>query len=169
MTRRTPRPPRIYTETSFRVALVLFYAVSLVLVLLPGIEYLEAVSWGLAFCAGVAVVAITRRCNVWVLFTVGFIQPLVIIIPAAIEIPYILQYSFSLWPPLRVGLACAAGGWLLSLVRSGPSARDFLFSDWREWIAPSWALLGRAEKLQQAFTTIMGLATLLAAILGYLQ
>jgi hypothetical protein len=173
MSKRKPQPHRIYSSNAFWIALVVFYALSIALVWLPTvpailIDHLEAVNWALAFCVGIAVVSITTQCNVWALFTVGFIQPFLVLVPEAIETPYILRYNFSLWPPLQVGVACAAGGWLVSLVRSGPSANDFSFAVWREWAAPSWAILSTAERVQKIFITISGLATFIAMILKYL-
>ena len=155
------------------MVLVVFYGLSLALVWVPGvpaglIDHLDLANLGLAACVGIAIVSITRQCNVWALGTVGFIQPFLVLVPEALETPYILRYNFSLWPPLQVGFACAAGGLLVSLVASGANARDFSFAAWKEWIAPSWQVVTTAEKVQKIFITVSGLATFIAAIIRYL-
>ena len=168
MNRRKPHGPRLYSSATFRVVVALFYGASLILGLVPGLAYLEQVSWGLAVCTGIAVVALTSQCNVWALFTLGFIQPLFVVVRAAIEVPYVLQLGLSLWPPLRVGLACAAGGLVVSLVTSGPRAGDFSFSAWRTWMLPSWKVLGTAERVESTIKTLLAVAGLVLGILKLL-
>jgi hypothetical protein len=164
---------RLYTSTTFKIVVAVFYGVSILLGWFPEFVTsdridLEQVSWALSAIAGAVIVALTKQSNVWALFIIGFIQPLFIAVRAAIEIPEVLQLGLSLWPPLRIGAACAVGGWVVSLLTLGFDRKAFSFSECRKWFMPAWDVLTKTEKVESIVKTVLTVATFLLGIVNLL-
>jgi hypothetical protein len=157
-------PPRVYVSRRFWVPVLSFHVISILMASTDLVDYLAPASYGMAVGTGVAVVALTAHCNVPVLFTVGFMQPILIYLPDAMTAPPEVLRALPVGLPLWIGAACAGGGWLMSLRYGRPTGAAFSVAEWRAWMAPTWILLGRSEKLE----AVLKVLVVIIAVVGWL-
>ncbi len=139
----------MYTSKGARAVVFTFYGLTALLPKLPLDERMvDFAPYVLSFVAGMTVVAVTKQVNIPVLFTVGVVQPVFMLVEIAMEdLAFVIQ-SLGANPPIPYGMACVAGGLLMSL-RFGPlGAHALSLGDWFAWLAPAWGMLRRAERLE---------------------
>lgn len=137
---------RVYASTRSSLVLWTFYGATMALPLFLQ-ERLELATRVLAFVAGMLVVAVTRRANLPVLFTIGFVQPVFMLMPIALGAPELVLLSVTSAPPLPYGALCAAGGLVMSLRFGLPRLGVLSLNTWRAWLYPTWSVLKRRERL----------------------
>jgi hypothetical protein len=132
---------------------VLYAAAFVVALIHPPDAIAIAVIAALAFAVGAAIVLVTTVWNFWVLFTVGFVQPIFLGIPAAIRDFETSLGAFSLLPSLTIGGLCAAGGFLAALTHRRLSGAAFSVQVWWGWMSFFGQPLPKAELLVKAINT----------------
>ena len=157
---------RVYASTRATLVLWMFYGLSMALPqIVPKLplsiqEQVELATKGLAFAAGLAVVAVTRRANLPVLFTIGFVQPVFMLLPTALRAPELAWLSLASAPPLEYGGLCAAGGFVMALRFGLPRLSVLSMRVWRAWIYPAWSVLKRSERLVSVLRIVVVLLAL---------
>jgi hypothetical protein len=142
-----PRPARTpsaaaFVSPAFRITVVVFWALSLVAWRFwegpADIERLLVAMLLLALAEGVVAVVVLRHCNVWVFFTVGFLQPIILALPNFAAHPDNTRQKFTLMLPLIIGAVCALGAWSASMAANkGRFDRgDFSTAVWWKTIVP---------------------------------
>jgi hypothetical protein len=139
-----------------------FHGISILMASTALVDYLAPASYVLAVAAGIGVVALTGHCNVPVLFTIGFMQPILIYLPVLTTLPLAVLRDLPIGLPFLIGVACASGGWLTALRYGRPTMAAFSVAEWREWIAPAWNVLRGWEKFETVFKAVGVLAAVLA-------
>ena len=172
-----PRPARTpaaaFVSPAFRTSVVAFWALSLVAWLIwqtrADAPVLLVAMLLLAFAEGVAAVVVLNHCNVWVLFTVGFLQPIILVLPNFATSPESTRGKFTLVLPLIIGAVCALGAWSASLaVRKGRfDASDFSANVWWKTVAPfTTGVVTLGEKAQKLVTAGAIIGTIVKLIVG---
>jgi hypothetical protein len=157
---------RVYASTQATIVLWAFYGSTMALPFVARVlpDFLRAqvenAAYGLAFAAGMLVVAVTRQANLPVLFTLGFVQPVFMLLPIAIRDPGLAWLSVSSMPPLAYGVLCAAGGLLMTLRFGLPRIGVLSLRVWRAWIYPAWSVLKRSERLVSVLRIVVVLLAL---------
>lgn len=154
---------RVYTSKGARAVVFAFYGLTALLPKLPLDEQVvDFAPYVLAFVAGMTIVGVTKQVNVPVLFTVGVIQPVFMLVEIAMEDLAFVIESLGANPPIPYGLACAAGGLLMSSRFGALGAHALSLGDWFAWIAPAWGILRRAERLETiAKILLVGIALIM--------
>jgi hypothetical protein len=145
---------RVYASAESRIVVFGFYLVSFAILFSDMREFIAPTSYMLAFAAGVLVVVRTRQLNLLVLFTIGCIQPLLLLAPRAWSEPHLVWYVMSVPVTASVGLACAAGGLLISLRFGPPPVSVLSIVAWRAWLFPSWSVLTGGEKVEAVIKVV---------------
>ena len=154
----------LYGSWRFWAPVLAFHIISIVMASTDLAFYLAPASYAMAVGTGMAVVALTGHCNIPVLFTVAFLQPVLIYLPEIFNLPPQILRALPVGLPVWIGVLCASGGAVMTLRHGLPDASVLSLAGWRAWIAPTWSLLRNAEKLETAFK---GLAVLIG-VLGWL-
>jgi hypothetical protein len=152
---------RVYASTPSRVVGVGFYVLSMLIMLSPHRQHVVVASYVLAFIAGIVVVARTKQLNLPVLFTIGFLQPLVMFVGQTWNAPHLASHALPIVTTATVGLTCAAGGLVMSLRFGVPRVRALSLRDWRTWVVPDWNLLRRGEKLEASLKVVVLIAAVI--------
>jgi hypothetical protein len=158
------RTAALYGSWRFWAPVLAFHAISIVMASTDLVFYLAPASYAMAVGTGMAVVALTGHCNIPVLFTVAFLQPVLVYLPEILSLPPQVLRALPVGLPVWIGALCASGGTVMTLRHGLPDASVLSLAGWRAWIAPTWSLLRKAEKLETAFK---GLAVLIG-VLGWL-
>jgi hypothetical protein len=122
----------------------------------------------LALAVGAAIVLRTNLWNVWVLFTVGFVQPIVLGIPAAIHNFETYLGAFSLTPSLIGGAICSLGGIGAALAQRRLTRESFSVKTWASWISVAGKPISKAEVVVKAINTLIAVWGLVQLILRFL-
>lgn len=157
---------RVYASVPAYIVVFVFYLASYLLTRLPGNFSLRRAAYGAAFGAGAILVAATRQLNVPVLFTIGLVQPMVMLSTLAWNDLEIFVGALVQQPPIACGFACAAGGAVMSLRYGVPGPHALSLSEWLTWIAPRWRVLHGPEKVESIVKAIVIVASLLFTALS---
>jgi hypothetical protein len=118
---------------------------------------------------GAAIVATVHRANnVWILLTVGFLQPFVANAAIIHDVPGFLEDAFIYRAAIEVGVACVAGGLVVSAALRTITADTFALRPWWEFITLLDDAQGRVGKAGKIITGLVRLAPAWAHIIRWL-
>lgn len=160
---------------SLLITVVLFYLVSLALVASPILPsaVLRDIMIAISAAFGGLMVYQADESNVWALFAIGFVQPIVMTLPGILANPELFFTAVSAQRSIEIGAASAVAGIVTSVATRGARSVDFslayvrVFAGRASELGQDTIRAGEVlDKLIKSITTFVTAAILVYKLLG---